>query len=146
MYFTRKTETVLNILAACARKAGCSLALWEISLAGNVNTEEIEKSVSLLLRRGLLKRELDGRVTLAIDPGAVTLGSILRFTQPDLSRPRRRGIRPMNNSVFSLAVDAASSNFLRIAEQFTVADFLANRRAAEHYTDDGYRPAQDAHP
>ncbi|AVH44114.1 hypothetical protein G6M70_21080 [Agrobacterium tumefaciens] len=146
MYFTRKTETVLTVLATCAGRAGCSLALWEISQAGSVGAEEIKRSVSLLLRHGLLERGLDGRVTLTIDPGAVTLGTILHLTQPNLARPRRRGIRPMNNGVFALVVDAASSNFLRIAEQFTVADFLADRRSAEHYAGDCYSTAHNARP
>ncbi len=134
MYFTRKTETVLNVLAACACRAGCSLALGEITEASSVGAAKIEKTVSLLVQHGLLERGPEGRVTLTIDPSAVTLGAILRLTQPDLARPKRRGIRPLNNSVFTLAVDAASSNFLRIAEQFTVADFLADRTYAERHT------------
>ncbi|MGI8399981.1 hypothetical protein ACRYWZ_26815, partial [Agrobacterium deltaense] len=89
MYSTRKTETVLTVLATCAGRAGCSLALWEISQAGSVGAEEIKRSVSLLLRHGLLERGLDGRVTLTIDPGAVTLGTILHLTQPNLARQIR---------------------------------------------------------
>lgn len=106
--------------------------------------EEVEKNVSLLLRHELLERRLDGRVTLAIDPGRVTLGAILRFTQPDLTSKKRGGNRATNNSVVELAVDAASSNFLRIAEQFTIADFLANQRPAKHYVGVCHCPEHDA--
>lgn len=133
MYFTRETETALIVVAACARRPGRSLAFWEIAEPGNGSMEEIARSASLLLRHGLLKGDLDGRVTLAIDPANVTLGAILRLTQPDLTRPGHRSVRRMGKNVFTLAVEAASSNFLRIAEQFTVADFMADRPSGERY-------------
>lgn len=130
MYFTRETETLLNVLAACARRSDRSLAAWEITDLANCSAEEIARSVSLLLRHGLLKAS-DGRVSLAMDPSTVTLRAILRMTQPDLARPRRRNLRHREKNIVALAVEAASSNFLRIAEQFTVADFIMDRPSEE---------------
>jgi len=124
MHFTRETMTVLAILTACACRPGRKLAFWELTELHNGPTGEIVKSTLLLLRHELLHREPDGRVMLAINPASVTLGAILRLTQPDLLQCyKHRGHRHQN--VFTLAVEAASVNFVRMADQFTLADLSA---------------------
>ncbi len=131
MYFTRKTETVLAVIATCAGKSGHSLALQDITEPGNGNAEELAECVSLLLRHGVFKARSGGRVTLAVDPATMTLGAILRVTQPELARPQSRPIHGMGRNVFTLAVEAASSNFLSIADKFTLADFIADHTSRD---------------
>lgn len=126
MHFTRETMTVLAVLTACACRPGRKLAFWELTELHNGPTGEVVKSILLLLRHELLHREPDGRVMLAIDPASVTLGAVLRLTQPDLLQgDQHRSHRQQN--VFTLAVEAASVNFVRMADKFTLADLIADR-------------------
>lgn len=124
MHFTRETMTVLAVLTACACRPGRKLAFRELTDLHNGPTGEVVKSILLLLRHELLHREPDGRVMLAINPASVTLGTILRLTQPDLLQWDKQQSHRQQN-VFSLAVEAASVNFVRMADQFTLADLIA---------------------
>lgn len=123
MHFTRETMTVLAVLTACACRPGRKLAFRELTELHNGPTGEVVKSILLLLRHELLHREPDGRVMLAINPASVTLGTILRLTQPDLLQWDKQQSHRQHN-VFSLAVEAASVNFVRMADQFTLADLI----------------------
>ncbi|KAA3509779.1 hypothetical protein GOZ80_10085 [Agrobacterium vitis] len=125
MHFTRETMTVLAVLTACACRPGRKLAFRELTDLHNGPTGEVVKSILLLLRHELLHREPDGRVMLAINPASVTLGGILRLTQPDLLQWDKQQSHRQRN-VFSLAVEAASVNFVRMADQFTLADLIAD--------------------
>ncbi|MCM2442431.1 hypothetical protein HGO34_22225 [Agrobacterium vitis] len=126
MHFTRETMTVLAVLTACACRPGRKLAFWELTELHNGPTGEVVKSILLLLRHELLHREPDGRVMLAINPASVTLGTVLRLTQTDLLQWDKHRSHSDQN-VFTLAVEAASVNFLGIADQFTLADFIGDR-------------------
>lgn len=125
MHFTRETMTILAILTACACRPDRKLAFWELTELSHGPSGEIAKSILLLLRHEMLQREPDGRVKLAINPASVTLGAILRLTQTDLLRCGEQRSHEDQN-VLTLAVEAASLNFLRIADQFTLADLSAD--------------------
>ncbi|WP_429932822.1 hypothetical protein [Agrobacterium vitis] len=126
MHFTRETMAVLAVLTACACRPDRKLAFWELTELHNGPTGEVVKSILLLLRHEMLHREPDGRVMLTIDPASVTLGTVLRLTQTDLLRCDKHRSHSDQN-VFTLAVEAASVNFLGIADQFTLADFIGDR-------------------
>lgn len=133
MYFTRQTEIALAILAMCARKRGCYVTVEEMVADGVTSAGSATRIVATLVRNGLLCNGYNGSVQLAVDPQHVTLAALLNITQPTLARSaggRKRG-KP-TATVFNLVVEAASSNFLRLAERYTVADFLAERGAPPH--------------
>lgn len=132
MYFTRQTEIAISILTICARRSGNYISTPEMAEHIGASERFVASTASMLVQSGLLHRERakDGRVQLSLDPQSVTLATILRITQPDLVQ-RDRGelhIKPFVN-VFDLMVEAASFNFVRLAERYTVADFVAERNS-----------------
>lgn len=126
MNFTRETAIVLDILTACACDPGQARSLRELTERAG-NGAQAVRSLLLLQQKGLLRREAGERFTLALDPARITLGSILRFTQPDLVQAEKSNAASPQQSVFTMAVEAASANFLKIADQFTIADLVAER-------------------
>lgn len=125
MHFTRETMAVFAILTACAGTPNRKFAFRELTELSNGPSGKIVKSILLLLRHGLLQREPDGRVALAVNPTSVTLGTILRLTQTDLFQCDKHRSHSDEN-VFTLAVEAAAVNFLQMADQFTLADLSAD--------------------
>lgn len=125
MHFTRETMTVFAILTTFACTPDRKFAFRELAELCNGPSGKIIKSILLLLRHGLLQREPDGRVALAINPAGVTLGTILRLTQTDLFQGDKHRSHADEN-VLTLAVEAAAENFLRMADQFTLKDLSAD--------------------
>lgn len=126
MHFTRETAIVLDMLTACACDPGQALSLSELTERTGNGAQAI-RGLLLLQQKGLLRQEPGERFILTLDPGSITLGSILRFTQPDLVRTEKSNAASPQQSVFTMAVEAALANFLKIADQFTVADLVAER-------------------
>jgi DNA-binding IscR family transcriptional regulator len=148
MYFTRQTEIAISILTLCARQSGSYITAHAVAGEISASTESVERTMAMLLRGGLLRspRQECG-VQLAVDPESVSLGALLHITQPSLLRPTRakkRAKPPV--TVFNLVVEAASSNFLRLAERYTVADFLDGRALSGRYAARGRNPALQAVP
>jgi len=148
MYFTRQTEIAISILTLCARQSGGYITAQAIAGQISASTESVERIISLLLRNGLLRSPCQQcGVQLAVDPEGVSLGALLHITQPSLLRPAREKKRtkpPL--TVFNLVVEAASSNFLRLAERYTVADFLDGRTPSARYATRARSPALQASP
>ena len=145
MYFTRQTEIAISILTLCARQSGSYISSRAIATQIFASTESVERIMSMLLRNGLLRSPYPQcGVQLAVDPESVSLGALLHITQPSLLRPAREKKRAA--TVFNLVVEAASSNFLRLAERYTVADFLDGRTLPGRHAARGRSAALQAAP
>lgn len=132
MYFTRQTEIAIAILTLCAQKRGCYVTVGEMIAGGITSTGSATRIAATLVRNGLLRNGYHGSVQLAVDPEHVTLGALLNITQPSLARSTGGRTRATSSAaVFNLVVEAASSNFLKLAERYTVADLLAERSSSD---------------
>lgn len=131
MYFTRQTEIAISIITTCTQKSGCAISTRQMADEIGIRKDYAAKTVSMLVRNGLLRsaRGRDGGISLAVDPNGLTLGTVLRITQPSLAgvRKARRRTGPSANA-FDLVLEAASSNLIRIADQYTMADLSAGER------------------
>lgn len=148
MYFTRQTEIAISILTLCARQSGSYTTPHAVAGQISASTESVERIMAMLLRSGLLRspRQECG-VQLAVDPESISLGALLHITQPSLLRPARAKKRAKPPAtVFNLVVEAASSNFMRLAERYTVADFLDGRTVSGRYAARSRNPALQASP
>lgn len=148
MYFTRQTEIAISILTLCARQPGSYITSQTMAEHISASTESVERIMSMLLRNGLLRSPYrQCGVQLAVDPESVSLGALLHITQPSLLRPARekKQAKPPA-TVFNLVVEAASSNFLRLAERYTVADFLDGRTLSGRHAPRGRSPVLQASP
>lgn len=148
MYFTRQTEIAISILTLCARQPGSYITSQAMAEHISASTESIERIMSMLLKNGLLRGPYrQCGVQLAVNPESVSLGALLHITQPSLLRPAREKKRAKPSAtVFNLVVEAASSNFLRLAERYTVADFLDGRTLSGRHATRGRSPALQASP
>lgn len=129
MYFTGQTKTAIAILTLCARQSGNYIPTRAITEQVSANAESVERVISILLRNGLLRSSYqECGVQLAVDPENISLGALLHITQPSLLQSARQNKRAKSSAtVFNLVVEAATSNFLRLAERYTVADFIDGR-------------------
>lgn len=129
MYFTRQTEIAINILSNCASKPGYLYTTREMARQIGITKDYAAKTVALLVRHGLLRSERGkiGGISLAVDPGTITLRSILRATQPAHTMSFRERGKPVlaDNETFMMLVDAVSRNFAELTERYTVAEFSA---------------------
>ncbi len=125
MYFTRQTEIAISIITKCTQRSGDAISTRQMADQIGIRQDYAAKTVSMLVRNGLLRsvRGRTGGISLAVDPHGLTLGTVLRITQPSLTRPRNPK-RKAGASVtaFDIVLDAASSKLIQIADQYTIAD------------------------
>jgi|GEM_PF-3554957 len=126
MQFTRRTEIALGILAECALHSERAITTRQMAERIGVKQEYAAKTASMLVRNGLLTSGggRAGGLRIAIDPAAVTLGEVVRITQPELAGATKNGDgRTCASQTLNQMVDAARQMFMHLAEQHTLADF-----------------------
>ena len=122
MHFTHRTEIALGMLAECARHSGQSLSTQEVANRIGAKKDYIARTASMLARNGLIKRS-QGRIWSDADPAEITLGTVLKVTQPKLIRSRTNG-KPRKKAglLFDEVISATQDKFICLAEQHTIAD------------------------
>lgn len=87
--------------------------------------------VAILVRNGLLqsRRGRTGGVVLNVDPESLSVGMILRATQPVLvRRPRTRNANPSGTTgVFHMLAEATSDYFIELADSCKIADVVPTK-------------------
>lgn len=125
MYFTRQTEIAISIITTCSLRSGDTISTRQMADQIGIRKDYAAKTVSMLVRNGLLhsERGRDGGISLAVDPKGLTLGAVLRITQPALAGSGKAKQRAGSlGSTFDLVLKEASSNLISIADQYTMAD------------------------
>ncbi len=135
MRLTRQSEIAFAILAACARRPGRPILTSAAATEAGATRLHTAKIVNLLTNAGFLTtfRGRSGGLGLNTAAEAISLGAVLRHTQPELieglgDRNQKRGA-PRSN--LATILDAASGTFVALMNRFTVADLVADR-AVEH--------------
>lgn len=127
MRLHRQTEIAIGALAVCARKPKTMVSTRYIAEWTGATKDHAAQIVAMLVRNGYLASERGraGGLRLVVNPEDVSLGDILRLTQPELAGDAHGRNRPSGSHVLDMIVEAASASFIRLMASFTIADLIA---------------------
>ena len=128
MRLTRQSEIAVAVLVACARRPEGYVQTSEAAVEAGASRLHTAKIVHVLVHAGLLKtvRGRRGGLTLALPAGSVSLGAVLRHTQPEIVETGAPVQRGRNARVpLDVVVHAARGTFATLMDRFTIADLVA---------------------
>lgn len=133
MRLTRQSEIAIAILTACARCPGEHVHTSVAAIEAGASRLHTAKIVHVLVHARLLTtvRGRRGGLALSLPAGSISLGAVLRHTQPeivDTGAPVHRG-RNVREPL-DIVVHAARGTFVRLMDRFTIADLVAERTVA----------------
>lgn len=124
---TLHTDYALRILLQAAAAKGEKLSIAGVAEQHGISRNHAMKVVNLLANAGLLAttRGRGGGFVLARDPGAITLGEVVRLTEPDV-RPADCGNCALRVGCgLTPMLGAAMQAFLDTLDRQTLAEALA---------------------
>ncbi|MFB7146417.1 Rrf2 family transcriptional regulator [Rhizobium sp. SA279] len=126
MYLTRESEIAIGILTSFVHEAEEAHTTRKLAHRLGVTKDHAARVIALLVRNGLLqsRRGRAGGVILNVDPDSLSVGMVLRATQPVIvRRPRTRDTHPSGTaSIFHMLADATSEYFIELADTCKIAD------------------------
>jgi Rrf2 family transcriptional regulator, nitric oxide-sensitive transcriptional repressor len=128
---TKFTDCSLRMLIYLALHPDTVVSVAEMSRAYKVSPHVMVKASQLLIEKGLVKsvRGRNGGLRLAVAPGAVNVGKVVRMTEPGLELVEcfneRANTCPIEPAcVLKRALKRAQTAFLSTLDEQTLADFL----------------------
>jgi Rrf2 family protein len=139
MRISTQTKNAISVLVHCARRPGEACRIADVARACGMTDFSAFKLISHLVRSGFLEsiRGRGGGVRFTADPRSVTLGSVIRATDPNFSTPDQS---PDAGS-FEQLVDDAVIAFTEIMDGHTVADLMGDPDPVREGVSDGQRQA-----
>lgn len=131
MRLTSFSDYALRLLIYAARHPGRLVTVEEAAAAYDISRSHLTKVANVLTRAGFLHsvRGRSGGLELGRDPVALTLGEVLRVTEPDVAAAECFGpdeIRDPNRpGALDMAIRDALGAFLDVMDRRTLADLLA---------------------
>lgn len=131
MRLTSFSDYALRLLIYAARHPGRLVTIEEAAAAYDISRSHLTKVANVLTRAGFLTavRGRSGGLELGRDPAALTLGAVLRVTEPDMAGAECFGpdeIRDPNRpGALDAAIRDALAAFMRAMDARTLADLLA---------------------
>lgn len=126
MYLTRESEIAIGILTNCIHETEEAHTTRKLAHRLGVTKDHAARVVAILVRNGFLqsKRGRAGGVVLKVDPESLSVGMILRATQPAIvKRPRRRKTNSScTEGIFHMLAEATSEYFIELADTYRLAD------------------------
>ncbi|WP_233287436.1 Rrf2 family transcriptional regulator [Agrobacterium tumefaciens] len=126
MYLTRESEIAIGILTNFVHETEEAHTTRKLAHRLGVTKDHAARVVAVLVRSGLLRsrRGRSGGVVLNVDPESVSVGMILRATQPVIvRRPRTRNANPSGTAgIFHMLAEATSEYFIELADTCKIAD------------------------
>lgn len=137
MQLTRQSEIAISMLIACARAPGRYVHTNQAAAETGASKEHAAKVAHLLLRAGLVAsaRGRNGGIRLVRPPELISVGSVLRSTQPQLCEVSRRDAQASGAATLTSIFEEAWRGFVDLMDGFSIADLAAERapqRAACH--------------
>ena len=132
MRLTSFSDYALRLLIHAARHPDRLVTIEEAATVYDISRSHLTKVANVLTRAGFLRsvRGRSGGLELGRDPAALSLGEVLRVTEPDMARAECFGpdeIRDPNRpEALDAAIRDALAAFLRVMDRRTLADLLAN--------------------
>lgn len=135
MQLTRHTDYALRTLMFLASSPGLPVSVSTISLAFGISPNTVAKVAKDLVKRRLVhaRRGRAGGLSLAVEPGTVRVGALVRAVEPGILLEcfdARRNTCPID-AVCQLrhALALAREAFFATLDRYTLADIVANRKA-----------------
>ena len=129
MRLTQFTDYALRLLLFMAANEGRRITIAEVAEANAISRHHLMKVAHRLAKTGILtpSRGRTGGLKLARPPEAITLGEVLRATEPDFAlvacmAGERCALAP--NCKLPHALDEALSAFLSTADRRSIASLI----------------------
>ncbi|PYG55927.1 Rrf2 family transcriptional regulator [Rhizobium sp. UGM030330-04] len=126
MYLTRESEIAIGILTNFVHETEEAHTTRKLAHRLGVTKDHAARVVAILVRNGLLqsRRGRTGGVVLNVDPESLSVGMILRATQPTIvRRPRTRNANPSGTAgIFHMLAEATSDYFIELADTCKITD------------------------
>lgn len=130
MLLTRQSRIAINLLVACARANGRYVHTYDAATGTGASKEHAAKVAHLMRCAGLIKsaRGRNGGITLARPAHAISIGDVLRHTQPEMSTfEQSQPDDDPSSAAFSAIVEVAWSGFHELMGRFTIEDLVTER-------------------
>jgi Rrf2 family transcriptional regulator, nitric oxide-sensitive transcriptional repressor len=131
MRLTDYTDYALRVLMYVGARPGRLVTIQEIADEHRISKNHLTKVVHRLGLAGLITtmRGRTGGITLARDPGTITLGEVVRMTEPDFTMVEcfdemLNSCRLSPVCVLKHALGRATSAYLGELDRMTLADVL----------------------
>jgi Rrf2 family protein len=128
MQLTRQSEIAIAMLVSCARADGNYVHTHHAAADTGASKEHAAKIAHLLLRSGLVlsARGRNGGIRLALPAERISVGAVLRSTQPEFVGPAPRETRGTAAALSSI-VEVGWRGFVDLMDGFSIADLVAER-------------------
>ncbi|MDH4983719.1 Rrf2 family transcriptional regulator [Hyphomicrobium sp. D-2] len=138
MLLTRQSQIAIGILVACARSADRYLLTFEAASGTGASKEHAAKIAHLLRRAGFVTsvRGRNGGIGLARPARQISIGEVLRHTQPEISRVDRQDVLGGANeagfdgpgaTALASIIETGWASFISLMNRFTIADLLVEQ-------------------
>jgi len=134
MRLTSFSDYALRLLIYAARHPDRLITIEEAALAYDISRSHLTKVANVLTRAGFLNcvRGRSGGLALGRNAAALSLGEVLRVTEPDMAAAECFGpeeIRAPNRpGALDAAIRDALAAFLQVMDHRTLADLLAEEQ------------------
>lgn len=131
MRLTSFSDYALRLLIYAGRHPGRLITVEEAAAAYDISRSHLTKVANVLTRAGFLisVRGRTGGLEMGRDPAGLSLGEVLRVTEPDVAAAECFGpeeIRDQNRpGALDAAIRDALGAFLGVMDRRTLADLLA---------------------
>lgn len=128
MQLTRQSRIAVAILVACARASDRYVHTDAAAAGTGASKDHAAKVAHLLLRSGFIKsaRGRNGGIRLARPAHAISLGSVLRQTQPEFAVASAETEEDAGDALAAVLA-AGWAGFVQLMDAFTIADLAAGR-------------------
>jgi Rrf2 family transcriptional regulator, nitric oxide-sensitive transcriptional repressor len=118
------TDYALRILLHAAAMPGERLSIGEVAVQHGISRNHVMKVVNLLGSRGFLEttRGRGGGFALARDPADITIGEVVRLTEPSLQPADCASCTLRHACGLVPALDCAMRAFMQVLDNRTLAD------------------------
>jgi Rrf2 family nitric oxide-sensitive transcriptional repressor len=129
MQLTRQSHIAIGILVACARASDRYMHTDEAAIGTGATRSHAAKVAHLLLRAGFVRsaRGRKGGIRLARPADAISLGAILRRTQPEFIDASAGRAGKGGSGALDAVIAAGWSGFVQLMDGFSIADLVEER-------------------
>ncbi|MEZ4380809.1 MAG: Rrf2 family transcriptional regulator [Nannocystaceae bacterium] len=139
MRLTKHTDYALRVLLYAATHSERMVSTEEISNAYGISANHLVKIINSLGKAGLLevKRGRAGGLRLARTPEEISVGAVVRLTEPDFHMvecfDREANTCPIVGACGLIPpLDEALAAFLEVLDRYTLADVTGPRQRAKY--------------
>jgi len=129
MRLSRHTDYALRVLIHLAVRPDRLASIGEIARAYGISENHLMKVVNMLAHAGLVRtvRGRGGGIALARPAKEISVGAVIRQSEPDLKLAECGSCRIENACGLTGAVGKALGAFLKVLDSYSIADVTTKR-------------------